>query len=112
MGAISSSQFPFVFLFPLSRDVRNTFDVRPFHRHRETLPFFDTITLHWKKKHPLGTFARTFILLFFFSAPDLAGLLILTVGVSPTRVFVSWCDVCPHSAVVGQGLMGNKAQSG
>ena len=55
---------------------------------------------------------RSFIVLFFFSALDLAGLLILTVGVSPTRAFVSWCDVCPHSAVFGQGLMGNKAESG
>ena len=55
---------------------------------------------------------RSFIVLFFFSALDLAGLLILTVGVSPTRWLVSWCDVCSESALLGQGLTGNKAQSG
>ena len=46
---------------------------------------------------------RSFIVLFFFSALGLAGLLILTVGVSPTRLLVSWCDVCPQSALLGQG---------
>ena len=48
---------------------------------------------------------------FFFSALDLGGLQTLTIGVSPTRVLVSWCDVCSESALFGQGLMGNKAQS-
>ena len=48
-------------------------------------------------------FSFFFSVLFFFSALGLAGLLILTIGVSPTRVLVSWCDVCPQSALLGQG---------
>ena len=44
----------------------------------------------------------TLLLLLFFSALDLAGLLVVTVGVSPTRLLVSRC-ACLHSAVVGQG---------
>ena len=83
-----------------------------------TLSFFDTIVALAGESlslHVCGQFLFfffSFVFLFFFSALDLAGLLILTIGVSPTRVLVSWCDVCPQSAVFGQGLTGNKAQSG
>ena len=66
-----------------------------------------TLTISWRILVRFHLFSSS------SSVPStLAGLLILTVGVSPTRVFVSWCDVCPHSAVFRQGLTGNKAQSG
>ena len=84
------SILPFLCLSPLSRDVRNTFD-SSFLRHYRCTGRRILVRL------------RSFIVLFFFSALDLAGLLVVTVGVSPTCLLVSWCDVCPHSAVVGQG---------
>ena len=87
------------FLFPLPQRRRNTFD---FVSCCFQLFLSSTPSLPWQENHfSLHVCGQFFF--FFFSALDLAGLLILTVGVSPTRVLVSWCDVCPQSALLGQG---------